>query len=61
MALKKDIGKQRKVRYEDFINISFDTEEFNVKGLMDRGYTKQHAEDLVRKKWVEDQFKKYPK
>lgn len=61
MDRKRDTGKQNKVRYEDFINISFDTKECNIKGLMDKGYTKQHAEDLVRKKWMEDQWLKYPK
>jgi hypothetical protein len=56
MAKTEDIGKQEKVKIDDYVDISYDTKELNVQQLIKKGFTKQHAEDLVRKHYISKRF-----
>lgn len=61
MAKKEDIGNYAVLKIEDYGDFSFDTEELNVEQLMKKGFTKKHAEDLVRKHKIDKLFDAYPK
>lgn len=61
MEKKEDTGNCEKKNIDDFGNFSFDTPELNVKQLMKEGFTKQHAEAIVRKHKIDKLFDIYPK
>jgi len=61
MEKKEDIGKSKNTSIDDFANYSYDTKELKVQDLLKKGFTKQHAEALVRKHKINKMFDDYPK
>lgn len=56
MGKKEDTGDQFKIRLSDFEDLSYDMEDMKVSDLRKKGYTKEHAEALVRKEYIQRKF-----